>query len=143
MCTGQSDPADGPLAFSPFFTIYEYDSVAQMRQENSRLEVGFGSAECVLRDGGVLVFIADVSGIGDRSDAVRIAAKSMRPLERFGCTINEAAPSTRRPSAAAPAPAPSPAPIPAPSTRVSTVTPDSNLQCRATLYRYLDEDRAA
>lgn len=110
MCRGHDDPAEGPLAFSPLFTILGYDSVAEMQQDGGSKGVGFGSAQCVSRDGSVVVFVADVSGIGDRSDAVRIAAKSMQPLDRFGCTINEAAPSTRRPSVAAPAPAPPPAP---------------------------------
>lgn len=131
MCRGHEDPADGPLAFSPLFTISQYDSLAQMEKEG-RQDIGFGSAQCVSRDGSVVVFIADVSGIGDRSDAVRITAKSMQPLDRFGRTINEAAASTRRPSVAAPAPVapPAAAPAPAPPTRVSTVTPDSQLQWR-------------
>ena len=131
MCRGHDDPAEGPLAFSPLFTIYQYDSRAQMQQDSTRQDVGFGSAQCVSSDGSAVVFIADVSGIGDRSDAVRIAAKSMQPLERFGCTIDEAAPSTHRPSVAAPVPAPAPpSNSSAPPTRVSTVTPDSNLQWR-------------
>ncbi len=134
MCTGHSDPAEGPLAFSPLFTVLQYDSPAQMEEDGAHQDVGFGSAQCVSRNGSAVVFIADVSGFGDRSDAVRIAAQSMQPLDRFGCTINKAAPSTRRPSVAAPVPAPvqAPAATPttAPTTRISTVTPDSNLQWR-------------
>lgn len=130
MCHGRDDPADGPLAFAPLFTILQFDSVAQMEQDSSSKGVGFGTAQCVSRNGSVVLFVADVSGIGDRSDAVRITTKSMQPLARFGCTINEAAPSTRRTSVAAQAPIPAPLPTQATPPPVSTVTPDSNLQWR-------------
>lgn len=121
MCRGHEDPTNGPLAFSPLFTIYQYKSLEQMQQDDTRRDVGFGSAQCVSRDGRAVVFIADVSGIGERSDAVRIAAQAMQPLDQFGCTITEATPSTRRPSAIPPSAAnpprtpPSAMPVP-PST---------------------------
>ncbi|BBX30613.1 hypothetical protein GCM10009632_04420 [Mycolicibacterium alvei] len=102
MCHGHEDPTNGPLAFTPRFTIYQYKSLEQMQQDNTRRDVGFGSAQCVSRDRGAMVFIADVSGMGERSDAVRIAAQAMQPLDQFGCTITDATPSNRRPSTVPP-----------------------------------------
>lgn len=122
MCHGHEDPAEGPLAFTPLFTIYQYKSVEQMQQDDTRHDVGFGSAQCISGDRGAMVFIADVSGIGERSDAVRIAARAMQPLDQFGCTITAAAPSKRRPSAVPPStnnpqvPPPPAMPVPPPTT---------------------------
>lgn len=67
----------------------------------------------------------------------RYAAELLKPLKKFGFTINpgpqyaanqDSAAQAKSPSTRSAVPAP--APIPAPSTRVSTVTPDSNLQWR-------------
>ena len=68
----------------------------------------------------------------------RYAEELLQPLKKFGFIINPGRPNAaadrtdqaQSPSTRSAAPAPAPLPAPAPSTRVSTVTPDSNLQWR-------------
>ena len=66
------------------------------------------------------------------------AEELLKPLKKFGFAINpgrqnaadDRSAQAQSPSTQSAAPAPAPLPAPAPSTRVPTVTPDSNLQWR-------------
>ena len=68
----------------------------------------------------------------------KYAEELLKPLKKFGFAINpgrqnaaaDRSPQAQSPSTRSAAPAPAPLPAPAPSTRVSAVTPDSNLQWR-------------
>jgi len=118
MCSG--DNVDG--AFRPMFEIYKFGSMAQMRSHPTRLDTGLGRAMCHLDDGGVVVFVADVSGPGERDVADRVARERMEPLREFGCEIVE--PHLAQQGQSPPQGAPS-APVPPSKPPPAAVTPPS------------------
>lgn len=87
-CRGYSEGG----GFSTLFSIPQFGSIAEMRAHPEMWRGRYGYALCASADGSVVLFVSDVSGIGDNQDALQLTKRAMQPLADFGCVITESNP---------------------------------------------------
>jgi hypothetical protein len=79
--------------------ISQFRSEGEMRVHPELWNGRYSYASCTSGNGGVAVFVSDVSGIGSNNLAIQLTGQSLQPLTAFGCTITEATPNQSAPTA--------------------------------------------
>lgn len=85
ICNGYGAERDG---FRSMIFFNMYTSQADMQADRVMWNGEFGHAVCAGSGRRIAAVKPDVSGVGSRSDAITVAADSLQPLKKFGCTIN-------------------------------------------------------
>lgn len=105
ICNG--NPVGG--GFGTLLFIFQFRSEGDMRVHPELWSGRYSYASCASGNGGLVVFVSDVSGIGSNDLAIQLTSQSLQPLTEFGCTItaatpNQSAPTVRKTSLPQPAP---------------------------------------
>lgn len=87
ICNGYATGNDG---FKSQIQVFDFRSQSDMQANRKLWDGEFGYATCRAEGQRIVVFKADVSGIGSRSAATEVAQRGIEPLAEFGCSIRPA-----------------------------------------------------